>query len=143
MKCSLNPYLSFNGNAREAMAFYQSVFGGDVDLRTFGEFHASQDPSEDNLIMHSALMGTSGIVIMGSDTPKRMEFKPAAGISLSLSGDDETELRGYFDKLSEGGTVIMPLEKAQWGDVFGMLTDKYGFTWMVNVSMGTAQAQTV
>ena len=63
-----------------------------------------------------------------------MEHTPGNAISISLSGDDETELRGYYDKLKEGGTEVMPMEKAPWGDSFGMLTDRFGVDWLVNIS---------
>ena len=134
MSVQLNPYLSFRDNAREAMNFYQSVFGGNLTISTFKEFGAAQDPSQDNLVMHSQLDGDHGIVFMASDTPEGMEYKPGNTMSMSLSGDDETVLRGWFDKLAESGTVTMPLEKAPWGDSFGMLTDKFGIAWMVNIT---------
>jgi len=113
MAISLSPYLSFKSNAREAMEFYKTVFGGKLDISTFKEFHASEDPAEDNLVMHSTLTGDR-VTFMSSDTPSRMEYKPGTNISMSLAGDPEEEatLRGYFEKLSEGGTVTMPLEKA-------------------------------
>lgn len=130
---ALHPYLSFNGNAREAIEFYQTVFGGTIELHTFKEFQASQDPSDDAKIMHAML--TSGpIVFMAADLPKGMEYKPFGGFSMSLSGGNEEELRGYFEKLSVGGYAYMPLTKAQWGDTFGMLSDKFGVNWMVNIS---------
>jgi len=134
MQTKLNPYLSFNNNSREAMEFYQTVFGGKLNMNTFKEFHASQDPSEDNLIMHSVLEVDNGITFMASDTPSRMEFRPGNTMSMSLSGDNETELKAYFEKLSAGGTVTMPLEKAMWGDSFGMCVDKFGVQWLVNIS---------
>jgi PhnB protein len=134
MQSQLNPYLSFKENARQAMEFYRRVFGGELKMNTFKEFHASSDPSEDNLIMHAELDAGSGIKFMASDTPKRMEYRPGANISMSLSGDNEAELRGYFEKLAKGGMVTMPLEKAMWGDTFGMLTDPFGINWMVNVT---------
>ena len=133
MKTQLNPYLNFKDNTREAMEFYKSVFGGKLDLSTFKDFHASQDPSEDDKIMHAFLEGENGINFMAADTPDRMDFKPAAGFSMSLSGDDEAELKGYFDKLAAGGTITMPLEKAVWGDLFGMCIDQFGISWLVNV----------
>jgi PhnB protein len=129
----LNPYINFKDNAREAMEFYKTVFGGDLSLNTFAEFHASEDPSEGEKIMHSMLKAPNGIVFMAADTPNRMQFNEGARISMSLSGDNEEELRGYWDKLSDGGSPIMPLEKAPWGDTFGMLSDKFGITWMVNI----------
>ncbi len=134
MPSQLNPYLSFRDNARQAMEFYKTVFGGKLEMQTFKEFHASQDPSEDNKIMHAQLTAGNGIVFMASDTPNSMEYRPGTNMSMSLSGDDETELRGYFNKLSAGGTIGMPLEKAPWGDTFGMVTDKFGVPWMVNIS---------
>ena len=134
MQSNLNPYLSFKDNAREAMEFYKTVFGGKLEMHTFKEFHASEDPSEDDKIMHSMLTADNGIVFMGADTPNSMQFSEGSRISMSLSGGNEAELRGYFEKLSEGGNAYMPLTKAEWGDTFGMLTDKFGITWMVNIS---------
>lgn len=136
MAAQLNPYLSFRNNAREAMEFYHSVFGGDLTVSTFGDFGASDDPAERDLVMHSALTTGTGLVLMASDTPARMTYTPGNDVSLSLGGsaDDSDELRRYFDGLSEGGTVTMPLEVAQWGDYFGMLTDRYGVSWMVSIA---------
>jgi PhnB protein len=134
MTTKLNPYLNFKNDAREAMEFYRSVFGGKLDLRTFKDFHASQDPSEDDQIMHSVLEA-DGITFMASDTPDRMEYQPGhTNFGMSLEGEDEAELGGYFKKLSAGGTVTMPLEKAAWGDTFGMVTDKFGISWLVNIT---------
>ena len=134
MPSKLNPYLSFKDNAREAMEFYQTVFGGKLTTSTFKEFHASQDASEDNKVMHSVLEADNGIEFMASDTPDRMEYKAGTNYSMSLSGDNEAELQGYFEKLLAGGNVTMPLEKAPWGDTFGMLTDKFGVAWLVNIT---------
>ncbi len=134
MQSKLNPYLGFKNNAREAMEFYKSVFGGKLDVQTFKDLHASQGPNEDNLVMHSMLEADNGITFMASDTPSRMEYKPGTNFNMSLSGDNESELRGYFEKLSEGGKVTMPLEKAVWGDTFGMCIDKFGINWLINIS---------
>ena len=134
MQSRLNPYISFKDNAREAFEFYQSVFGGKLEIHTYKEYHASQDPSEDDKVMHAVLTADNGIVFMGADTPNSMAFDAGARISMSLSGDNDEELSGYFEKLSAGGTPMMPLEMAEWGDKFGMFTDKFGVTWMVNIS---------
>ena len=134
MQSKLNPYLSFKDNARQAMEFYQSVFGGKLTMNTFKEFHASEDPLEGDKIMHAMLEAENAITFMASDTPNQMEYRPGANISMSLSGDNETELRAYFEKLSAGGQVTMPLEKAPWGDTFGMCTDQFGVNWMVNIT---------
>lgn len=134
MQSRLNPYLSFKDNARDAMEFYKTVFGGKLDINTFEEFHASDDPSEGNKVMHAMLEADNGITFMASDTPNGMEYQPGNTMSMSLSGDNEAELRGYWDKLSEGGTITMPLDKAPWGDTFGMVTDKFGIQWMVDIT---------
>ena len=134
MASKLNPYLSFKDNARTAMEFYKSVFGGELQLMTFGEGGAAQDPAETDKIMHGQLETANGFTLMGSDTPDRMGHTPAAGMTVSLSGDDEAELKGYWDKLAAGATIIEPLVKAPWGDQFGMLADKFGIPWMVNIS---------
>ena len=134
MQSKLNPYLNFQDNTREAMEFYRTVFGGKLELSTFKDYHASQDPSEDNKIMHSVLESDNGITFMASDTPNRMEYRPGTNMSMSLSGDNEAELKAYFEKLSVGGMVTMPLEKAIWGDSFGMCTDKFGVQWLVNIA---------
>lgn len=134
MGSRLNPYLSFRDNAREAMEFYKSVFGGELSLMTFGDGGMAQDPAEKDLIMHGQLISASGYWLMGSDTPKHMEYKPGNTVTVSLSGDADEELRGYWDKLSDGATVTTPLAKAPWGDSFGMLVDRYGTAWMVNIA---------
>ena len=126
MPSRLNPYISFRDNAREAMEFYQSVFGGKLNMTTFKEYDVSTDPAEGDKIMHSMLEVPNGMVLMGTDTPSGAEHTPGSRISVSLSGDDEVELRGYYDRLKEGGTEMMPLAKAPWGDSFGMLRDRFG-----------------
>lgn len=132
MVTRLNPYLSVRDTAAEAMAFYQSVLGGELERNTFGEYQMSDDPAEADKIMHSQLETPSGLTLMAADTPNSMEHNPGSSIAVSLSGENEAELRGYFEGLSAGGTVTAPFEKAPWGDTFGMLTDKFGINWMVN-----------
>ena len=134
MVTRLNPYLSFRDNAREAIEFYHSVFGGELTISTFGEMQGSQDPAEADKVMHSMLVTEGGLTLMASDTPSRMEYTPGNNYSVSLSGEDDGELRGYWEKLSDGGTVTMPLEKAPWGDSFGMCADRFGVSWLVNIS---------
>jgi PhnB protein len=134
MATRLNPYLNFRDTARQAMEFYQSVFGGALTMSTFGEFGASDDPAEKDKIMHATLEAGDAFTLMAADTPNAMDYQPGTNFSVSLSGEDEPELRGYWDKLSAGGMVTMPLEQAPWGDTFGMCADKFGTSWMVNIS---------
>jgi PhnB protein len=128
----LNPYISFAGNARNALQFYADVFGGTLNVNTFGDYGAPDGPGADN-IMHGMLETPSGFTLMGADTPPGAEHNEGNNISVSLSGDDGEELRGYWEKLSDGGIVTMPLEKQMWGDEFGMCVDRFGITWMVNI----------
>ncbi len=137
MASRLNPYISFKDNARQAMEFYQSVFGGTLNMNTFGEYGAP-DPASADKIMHGQLETPSGFTLMGADTPPGMEHNPGDNIAVSLSGDDGDELRGYWEKLSTGGTVAMPLEKQMWGDEFGMCVDSFGIAWMVNIGQPQA-----
>jgi PhnB protein len=129
----LNPYINFDGNTREAMEFYRDVFGGELVISTFGE-NGADDPAVADKTMHAELETERGFTLMASDTAPGMEFHPGTNISVSLSGEDAAELRGYWDKLADGGNVSMPLEKQMWGDEFGMLLDRCGIAWMVNIS---------
>ena len=137
MATRLNPYISFAGNARQAMEFYQRVFGGALRLTTFGEFGHQDTPAADK-IMHGMLEADGGFTLMGADNPPGEEHKPGNNIAVSLSGDDVDELRGYWAKLSGGGTVPVPLEKQMWGDEFGMCVDQFGIAWMVNIAQPQA-----
>ena len=141
MTARLNPYLNFKDSARAAMTFYQSVFGGELTVSSFGDFHMEVGEAEKNLVMHAQLLAPNGFCLMGADTPSHMTYTPAAGFSVSLSGsgaEEEAALKGYWEKLAAGATIGMPLEKAPWGDTFGMLTDKFGISWLVNIG-GTPQ----
>ncbi|OEU90151.1 3-demethylubiquinone-9 3-methyltransferase [Streptomyces abyssalis] len=132
MTSRLNPYISFGGDARQAMEFYKEVFGGTLALHTYGEFGQGGAPEADK-IMHGMLETPRGFALMGADAPPGTEHTPGNNFSVSLSGDDEAELRGYWEKLSAGGSVDVPLEKQMWGDLFGMCTDRFGIAWMVNI----------
>jgi PhnB protein len=133
MATRLNPYLSFPGNAREAMEFYRDVFGGELTASTFGELGGPESPEPDK-IMHSQLETERGFTLMGSDTPPGQEHNPGTAFAVSLSGDDAEDLRRYWDVLSEGGAVFVPFEKQMWGDEFGMCADRFGVQWMVNIT---------
>jgi len=137
MTSQLNPYLNFNGTARQALQFYQSVFGGELNLNTFADFGAQGTPDADR-IMHGQLETDAGYTIMAADVTSDMEYHPMAGCSVSLSGDDADVLRGYWDKLSASGTATMPMQKQSWGDEFGMCVDGFGVPWLVNISQPQA-----
>lgn len=133
MVSRLNPYLSFTGNARQAMEFYQSVFGGELTVNTFADF-GNADADFADQVMHSHLDTDRGFTLMGSDMPPGMkDVVVGNNMVVSLSGDDADDLRGYWEKLSDGATVTTPLEKQVWGDEYGACTDKFGVEWMVNI----------
>jgi PhnB protein len=132
MSTRLNPYLGFRDTARQAMELYQDVFGGELVVHTFGESGMPSGPEAD-LVMHAMLETPSGFTLMAADCPPGMDYVPST-TAISLSGDDEAELRGYWDRLVDGGEITMPLEKQVWGDVFGTCSDRFGIPWMVNIT---------
>ncbi|MEU6487834.1 VOC family protein [Streptomyces sp. NPDC046887] len=138
MTTRLNPYLSFDGNARQAMEFYQRVFGGELSLGTFGEIGGElgdAPPGTEDKIMHAMLEVPGGLTLMGADNPPGVEHRPGNTMAVCLSGDDATALRGWWEGVSgDGGTVSVPLETQMWGDEFGMCVDRFGVMWMVNIA---------
>jgi PhnB protein len=136
MATLLNPYINFNGDARQAMEYYESIFGGTLALNTYGEFSPPDSPvtEDSDRIMHGMLTADEGFALMGADVPPGSEYSPDARISVSLSGEDGERLRGYWEKLSAGGSVSVPMEKQMWGDEFGMCTDRFGVALMVNIT---------
>ncbi len=136
MTSRLNPYITFDGNAREAMEFYQAALGGELTMNTFAEY-GDDGPGGDK-IMHANLETPDGLTLMSSDTPPGMEASSGSSISVSLSGDDADTLRGYWEKLTADAEILMPLEKQMWGDEFGQFKDKFGIQWLINIA-GPAQ----
>lgn len=135
MTTKLNPYLNFRDGTREAMSFYASVFGGELTMSTFAEAGGmGVDEAEQGKVLHSQLDTESGLTLMAADVPSSMEV--AHNGTISLSGGDEMRLRGYWDRLTEGASITVPLETAPWGDAFGMFTDKFGVNWLVNITGG-------
>ena len=132
MATTLNPYIQFRDQTREAMEFYESVFGGELTISTFGDFGDPGEADPDG-VMHAQLQAPGGMVLMASDAAPGMDHQAGSQIAISLSGDGD-ELHGYWDKLSDGGQVMVPLEKQMWGDEFGMCTDRFGIGWMVNIA---------
>ena len=139
MASRLNPYISFDGDAREALDFYRSLFGGELRVNTFGEY-GMPDPAYADKIMHGQLETPDGFTLMCADNPPGMEYRPGSNITVSLSGDDADALRGWWERLSDGGTVSVPLEKQMWGDEFGACRDRFGIPWMVNIAQGGSAA---
>ena len=132
MASKLNPYLTFDGNAREALSFYRDVLGGELTMNTFADF-GNDTGGEADKIMHGQLDTDAGFTLMAADNAPGQEYTAGNNFAISLSGDDGA-LRGYWEQLSDRGAVAVPLERQMWGDEFGMCTDRFGVTWMVNIA---------
>ena len=132
MSTRMNPYLNFPGTAREAMTFYESVFGGTLTVMTFADAGAEGVPDPQQ-VMHASLETPQGYTLMASDMPPGADHQPGNAIAVSLSGDDGDDLRRCWQALSADGTVTVPLEKQMWGDEFGACTDRFGVSWMVDI----------
>ncbi|MCW4465780.1 VOC family protein [Glutamicibacter sp. MNS18] len=137
MTTAMTPYLQFGGVAREAMEFYHSVFGGELSMMTYQEGMNDGNPATAGLIMHSSLYLDRGLHLMGADAPPEMNVTGNGTIALSGDGSggqaDVDTLRGWWEKLSTGARIDVPLDKAPWGDYFGQLTDKFGVSWMFDI----------
>ncbi|HWG94525.1 MAG TPA: VOC family protein [Mycobacteriales bacterium] len=132
MATMMNAYLTFPGTAREAMEHYRDVLGGELQVMTFADAGAEgvPDPSQ---VMH-AFLGSPAGALMASDLPPGQEHRPGSNVAISLSGDDAPTLRRWWEGLSQGSEVTMPLERQMWGDDFGSCTDRFGVHWMVNIA---------
>ena len=130
----LNPYLNFPSKSEEAIEYYQGVFGGTVNVMKFGDMPGAREDNKD-LVMHATLESDE-ITLMFSDGMKDEDVITGTNVTLSLSGDDEARLTKYFEALGKDGKVVEPLNKAPWGDKFGMLIDRYGIYWLFNIGAG-------
>lgn len=133
MTVRLNPHLGFQGNAEEAMTFYQSVFGGELQLMRFVDMAPDIDDAVKQKLAHSMLTTDNGLVLMAADCPPGMPFTARAGAPIALTGDEEPLLRGYWAALTDGGAVTTALEKAPWGDYYGMCVDRFGVEWLFDI----------
>ncbi|ANH38376.1 hypothetical protein I601_1947 [Nocardioides dokdonensis FR1436] len=138
MPVHLNPYLTLAGTAREAMTFYRSVLGGELELMSYGDMGAEGDLADK--IMHASLTTPDGLALMASDVAPGEVVEHGSTVRISLSGDDEPTLRGWFDALAEGGEVHVPMEMQPWGDMFGQCADRFGIIWLVNAAVGDQTA---
>jgi len=134
MTTALITYLNFRSQSREAMEFYRSVLGGQLDIATFDDFDMPIPEGDGQLTMHARLRTDDGFVLMASDVPREMPYTPAAGFSIALTGDDEQKLERWFHALAEGGTIEVPLETPPWGGRYGTLVDRFGIAWMVVIA---------
>ncbi len=131
---AINPYLSFPGNSKEVIAFYEEVFHTKADIMGYDDLPEGEEMEMGvdmtGKVMHSE-MKIEGATVMISDDPYNVEVKKS-NISLGVFADDKKRIREYFEKLAEEGEVIMPLEKTFWSELFGIVKDKYEIEWLFN-----------
>ncbi len=129
----INAYLTFNGNCKEAMSFYKECLGGELTIQTVGESPiAGQCPEAiQGQVMHASLMNNN-LLLMASDMMSSAKCVHGNTIALSLNCSSENEIHSFFKNLVEGGTIIEDVKLQFWGALFGVLKDKYGFTWMLH-----------
>ncbi|MEV0033391.1 VOC family protein [Nocardia sp. NPDC050793] len=128
-------HLNFRGDARAALTFYHSVFGGDTAIVTYQDAGAVHDPSAADQIMWGQVNAGNGFCVMAYDVPAHLPFhRGENSFFVSVRGDADDEIAGYWDKLTEGATIVQPLGPAQWAPLYGMLRDRFGVTWVLDVA---------
>ncbi|WP_435735979.1 VOC family protein [Cellulosimicrobium sp. PMB13] len=134
MTVSTTPHLNFRGDARAALTFYRSVFGGDLVVTTYGDL-AGPDAPEADLVVWGQVAAANGFRVMAYDVPADRPWSPGeAPFFVSVRGDDVAEVTGFWEKLVDGATVVAPLASSAWAPVYGMLTDRFGVTWVLDVA---------
>jgi PhnB protein len=142
MPITLTPYLSFDGNTRDAFTFYEKALGAKIEtMMSYAEMPRSAagdsgcgdgPPPSGDSIMHACLALPGGAKLFGGDIPPGMPYEGVKGVMLAIEYDTIAQAQSAFDALSQGGQVTMPLAPAFWAKTFGMLTDRFGVSWAVN-----------
>ena len=136
MTINTTTHLNFRGDARAALEFYQSVFGGQLTAISYADAQAVQQPDEAEQIMWGQVVSDDGFRIMAYDVPASRAYEPGvAPVFVSVRGADADEITRYWEKLADGATVIAPLATAQWAPLYGMLQDRFGVTWVLDVEV--------
>lgn len=129
-------HLNFRGQARAALEFYRSVFGGDLVAVTYKDAGNVQKPAEADQVMWGQVAAGNGFHIMAYDVPASRPWSPGeAPFFVSVRGPSPAEITAFWDKLSAGSTVIVPLAAAAWSPLYGMLRDPFGVTWVLDVEV--------
>ncbi len=135
MSVKVVPHLNLRGDARAALEFYRSVFGGELTIVTYRDAHSIQDPAEADQVMWGQVAASSGFRVMAYDVPSSRPWSPGeAPFFVSLRGETAEEIRGDWEKLVEGAEVLVPIAPSAWAPLYGMLKDRFGVTWVVDVA---------
>ncbi|MFM9607446.1 VOC family protein [Streptomyces niveiscabiei] len=135
MSITTTTHLNFRGTARRALDFYGSVFGGSALAVTYKDAGAVQDESEADWVMWGEVRADNGFHVMAYDVPSHLPWNQGENpFFVSVRGDDTAEVTALWEKLADGSTVVRPLEPAPWAPLYGMLTDRFGVTWVLDVT---------
>ncbi|QGQ20409.1 VOC family protein [Cellulomonas sp. JZ18] len=136
MSVTTTTHLNFRGDARAALALYAEVFGGDVTVVTYADAHAVQDPAEADHVMWGQVVSPDGFHVMAYDVPGRLPYERGTNaFFVSVRGDDADEVTRYWHALAEGATVVQDPAPAGWAPLYGMLVDRFGVTWVLDVAV--------
>jgi PhnB protein len=136
MSVTTTTHLNFRGNAREALTFYQSVFGGQTVLLSYADAHNVSDPAEAEQIMWGQVQAPNGFHVMAYDVPGNQSYSPGdKPVFVSVRGTDQDELTTFWKGLSEGATVLQDLGPAGWSPLYGMVKDRFGVTWVLDIAV--------
>ncbi|MWV60690.1 VOC family protein [Rathayibacter sp. VKM Ac-2754] len=136
MSITTTTHLNFRGQAREALAFYQSVFGGRLDALSYSDAHNVTAPEEADQLMWGQVASEAGFRVMAYDVPSHTPYEPGTiPVFVSVRGADGDELQGYWQKLAEGSAVVVPLGPAAWSPLYGMVRDPFGVTWVLDLEV--------
>lgn len=134
MTVNVTPHLNFRGDARAALECYRSAFGGDLIITTYGDMGNVQDPAEAELVVWGQVAAANGFRVMAYDVPRSRPWSPGEDpFFVSVRGDDAEEIASAWKRLSEGATIVQPLEPSPWAALYGMLKDRFGVTWVMDV----------
>jgi PhnB protein len=132
-------HLNFRGDARAALTFYQAVFGGERTVVTYKDFGKNLDASDADQVIWGQVVSESGFRVMAFDVPSHQSWNPGEiPFYVSVRGDTADEISGYWDRLSAGGTIVQPIGPAPWSPLYGMVKDRFGVTWILDVESATA-----
>jgi PhnB protein len=128
-------HLNFRGDARAALEFYQSVFGGELAAVSYRDAHSIQEPAEADQLMWGQVQGGNGIHVMAYDVPSSLPYDAGVNpVFVSVRGTDVEEIRTHWSRLAEGATIVQELAPAGWSPLYGMLKDRFGVTWVLDVT---------
>ncbi|MER5263903.1 VOC family protein [Actinosynnema sp. NPDC002837] len=134
MSVTTTAHLNFRGDARAALEFYRSVFGGQLAVVTYKDAGNVQDEAEADHVMWGQVLGENGFHVMAYDVPSRLAYEQGENsFFVSVRGESVEEVTGYWDQLSDGSTVVIPMGPAGWAPAYGMLRDRFGVVWVVDV----------